>query len=78
MSSPYEIQKLFLSSSSVPFHLSEMISELFDPKIVMPPQPKANIFKTIFSNTNSAQLDREELCKFKTLLFYKLVKKNFN
>lgn len=61
MSSAFEMQKLFISSSSNNFNLSDMLSELFDPKIVTPPVPKTNIFKTIFSNANQAQLDREEL-----------------
>ena len=61
MCSPSELQKVYLSTSSGSSNLTEMLPELFDPKIVSPPPPKPNIFKSIFSVT---PLDREELCNF--------------
>ncbi len=77
MSSPSEMQKLYLSSSSNVFNLSDMLPELFDPKIVTPERPKTNIFKTIFSNTSQAQLDREELCKNSRMKSYNVVLSNW-
>ena len=61
MCSPSEIQKIYLSTANGNTNLTEMLSEFFDPKIVSPPPPKANLFKSLF-NSNTP-LDREELCK---------------
>jgi hypothetical protein len=61
MCSPTEIQKIYLSTSNGSTNLSEMLCEFFDPKIISPPPPKPNIFKSLFSVT---PLDREELCEF--------------
>lgn len=54
------MQKLYLSNNAGSANLTEMIAELFDPKVVTPLQPKPNLFKSIFSVT---PFDREELCK---------------
>ena len=61
MCSPNEMQKLYLSNNAGSANLTEMIAELFDPKVVTPQQPKPNLFKSIFSVT---PFDREELCKW--------------
>ena len=60
MCSASEIQKCYLATSNSATNLTEMLPELFNPKIVLPPAPKPSIFKSIFSNT---PVDREELCK---------------
>ena len=66
------MQKLYLSSNSSSINLSDMLSELFNPKKITPEKPKTNIFKTIFSSsTNQNQLDREELCKCTDLIIRK-------
>jgi hypothetical protein len=59
MCSPSEIQKFFLSTQQLQ-HFSEILPELFDPKILTPNAPKPNLFKSLFSN---APMDRELLCK---------------
>ena len=81
MCNPSELQKIYLSNNTGSSNLTDMLPELFNPKVVSPPPPKTNIFKSIFSVT---PLDREELCeilfntvntrwsvfKFKTINFY--------
>lgn len=60
MCSPNEIQKTFLSTPNGTNNLTEMLAEFFDPKILNPPAPKPNLFKSLFNS--STPLDREELC----------------
>lgn len=60
MSSPSELQKLIVTTVNENYNLTEMLPELFDPKVVTPTAPKPSLFKTIFSTT---PLDREQLCK---------------
>lgn len=61
MFSPSEIQKVYLSTTLGASCLTEMLSEFFDPKVVTPPPPKPNLFKSLFSST---PFDREELCNY--------------
>ena len=70
MCSNSEIQKCYLATSSATTNLTEMLPELFDAKIVLPPAPKPSIFKSIFSNT---PVDREELCKLGATSFFQAV-----
>ena len=55
-----EIQKLIITSINENHNLTELLPELFDPKITTPTAPKPGIFKTIFSAT---PFDRDQLCK---------------
>ena len=61
MCSPSEVQKFCLSTPNGCSNLTDMLSELFDPKVVCPPPPKPNIFKSLFA---TSPLDREELCNY--------------
>jgi hypothetical protein len=65
MASPSEIQKIYITNLNGASYLSEMLCELFDPKILSPPPPKPNLFKSLFSST---PVDREELCTFLGLI----------
>lgn len=62
MSSPSELQKILLTNANGTNNLTEMLCELFDPKVPSPPPPKPSILKSISSAFGSAPTDREELC----------------
>jgi syntaxin-binding protein 5 len=59
MCSPSEIQKVYLSTVNGSSNLADMLSEFFDPRVVSPPAPKPNLFKSLFKSQDT--LDREEL-----------------
>lgn len=56
-----ELQKLIITPVNEIHNLTELLPELFDPKILTPTAPKPGIFKTIFSAT---PFDKDQLCKF--------------
>ena len=59
MPTPSELQKIIITTISENYNLTELLPELFDPKIATPTAPKPGIFKTIFSST---PFDRDQLC----------------
>jgi hypothetical protein len=73
MCSPSEIQKILLTNANGTGALTEMLCELFDPKVMSPPPPKPNLFKSLFGGAaSSTPTDREELCKEYEILLLSL------
>ena len=71
MSSPTELQKVLMTNANGTSMLTEMLCELFDPKVQSPPPPKPSIFKSLFGQTPT---DREELCKKTKQTFFFILK----
>lgn len=76
MSTPSELQKGVISIlNNDNLNITEMLPELFNPKILTPEVPKPSLFKTIFSST---PLDRELLCKHELFFFFQKHVHSFN